>query len=100
MMLISMLSRLLYEYTKQKDILENKHKEVLEYLNSSKNQDLLTLDLTKIHEKINEGLENKPYNIYISNKDYVIKIPLISLIWILIYLLQKKSLMSILKIIK
>ena len=68
-----MLSRLLYEYTKQKDILENKHKEVLEYLNSSKNQDLLTLDLTKIHEKINEGLENKPYNIYISNKDYVIK---------------------------
>lgn len=29
--------------------------------------------MTKIHEKINEGLENKPYNIYISNKDYVIK---------------------------
>ncbi len=69
----AMLSRLLYEYTKQKDILENKYKEVLEYLNSSKKEDLLTLDLTKIHEKINQGLENKPYNIYISNKDYVIK---------------------------
>ena len=69
----SMLSRLLYEYTKQKDILENKHKEVLAYLNSSKKEDLLTLDLEQIHNKINQGYENKPYNIYISNKDYVIK---------------------------
>ena len=69
----AMLSRLLYEYTKQKDILENKHKEVLAYLNSSKNEDLLTLNLEQIHNQINQGLENKPYNIYISNKDYVIK---------------------------
>lgn len=69
----AMLSRLLYEYTKQKDILENKHKEVLAYLNSSKNEDLLTLNLEQIHNKINQGSENKPYNIYISNKDYVIK---------------------------
>ncbi len=68
-----MLSRLLYEYTKQKEILENKHKEVLEYLNSSKKEDLLTLNLSQIHNKINEGFENKLYNIYISNKDYVIK---------------------------
>ena len=69
----AMLSRLLSEYTKQKDILENKHKEVLAYLNSSKNEDLLTLNLEQIHNQINQGLENKPYNIYISNKDYVIK---------------------------
>jgi hypothetical protein len=69
----AMFSRLLYEYTKQKDILENKHKEVLAYLNSSKNEDLLTLNLEQIHNKINQGFEKKPYNIYISNKDYVIK---------------------------
>ena len=56
----AMLSRLLYEYTKQKDILENKHKEVLAYLNSSKNEDLLTLNLEQIHNQINQGLENKP----------------------------------------
>lgn len=69
----SMLSRLLYEYTKQKEVLESKHKEVLEYLKSSKNKELLTLDLEQIHNKINQGFENKLYNIYISNKDYVIK---------------------------
>ena len=69
----TMLSKLLFEYTKQKEILENKHKEVLEYLNSSKNKELLTFDLKQIHNKINQGFENKPYNIYISDKNYVIK---------------------------
>ena len=69
----TMLSKLLFEYAKQKEILENKHKEVLEYLNSSKNKELLTFDLKQIHNKINQGFENKPYNIYISDENYVIK---------------------------
>ena len=96
----SMLSRLLYEYTKQKEILENKHKEVLEYLNSSKKEDLLTLNLEQIHNKINQGYENKPYNIYISNKDYVIKNTTYKPDLGFNLSFAKKSLMNILKIIK
>ena len=68
-----MLSRLLFDYTKQKDILETKHKEVLDYLNSLKNKELLNINLEEIHEKINEGFENKPYHIYITDKNYLIK---------------------------
>jgi len=67
-----MLSKLLYDYTKQKDILETKHKKVLNYLATS-NQDPLSLNLKPIHDMINQGYKNKPYNIYISNKEYVIK---------------------------
>ncbi|WP_226814387.1 hypothetical protein, partial [Aliarcobacter butzleri] len=46
-----------------------KHKEVLKYLeNNSYDENLNT-----IYEKINQGLPNKPYNIYITDENLVIK---------------------------
>lgn len=66
-----MLSKLLYQYSIQQDILKEKHKEVIEYLNSK--DDILNIDLKHISGIINKGTSNNPYNIYITNKDYVIK---------------------------
>lgn len=64
-----MLSKLLFLYQSQKEILYSKHKEVLKYL-EDKSYDV---DLSEIYEKINEGHNNKPYNIYISDDNYIIK---------------------------
>ena len=65
----TLLTKLLYDYSLQKNILENKHKEILKYLETHAYDG----NLNEIYEKINEGLENKPYNIYITDENLVIK---------------------------
>ena len=65
----ALLTKLLYNYSLQKNVLENKHKEVLKYLETHSYDG----NLNEIYEKINEGLENKPYNIYITDENLVIK---------------------------
>ncbi len=47
----------------------SKHKEVLKYLETHAYDG----DLSKIYEKINEGLADKPYNIYITDENLIIK---------------------------
>ena len=63
------MAEILYEYDMQKKILIDKHKIVLEYMNDKD----LNVSLEEIHAKINEGHEDNPYNIYITNKDLIIK---------------------------
>lgn len=46
-----------------------KHKEVLAYLEKNS----YDTNLSEIYEKINEGLPNKPYNIYITDENLIIK---------------------------
>ncbi len=67
-----LLTRLLYEYSMQKNLLIEKHKIVLEYIQA---QDIhpLEIDLTAINNKINSGNPDSPYNINITNKKLVIK---------------------------
>ncbi len=60
----SLLTKLLYQYEKQKTILINKTKEVLKYL---ENRDYNS-PLDKIYNQINSGEKNSPYNIYITDK--------------------------------
>lgn len=66
-----LLSKLMYKYTQQKDEILKKHQEVKSYLSSKEN--ILDLDLTEIKNKINKGIMNTPYNIYITDENYVIK---------------------------
>ncbi len=66
-----LLSKLLYQYSIQQDILKEKHKIVMKYLNSK--NDILGINLYEIHKKINKDTLNNPYSIYITNKDLVIK---------------------------
>lgn len=66
-----MLSKLLYEYTQQKAILEEKHKIVVSYLNNK--DDVLNLDLNSIYSLINNGIKNKPYNINITDENYIVR---------------------------
>jgi len=63
------LVELLYRYDTEKEKLIHKHKIVLDYMNEHD----LNVSLDEIHAKINEGHEDKPYHIYITNKDLVIK---------------------------
>ena len=65
----SFLSKLLFKFSKEKEPLFEKHKEVLKYL--EKNSFDVSLD--EIYEKINKNLSNKPYNIYITDDNLVIK---------------------------
>ena len=65
----NILVKVLYEYSKEKDLLRNKHEIVLNYINEQK--DPLTLDLDEIYNKIND--KNKKYNIYISDDNLVIR---------------------------
>lgn len=65
----SLLSKLLVEYDQQKEPLKEKHQIVLDYMNTHD----LDVDLDEIYQKINEGHKNKPYNIYITDKDLVIR---------------------------
>ncbi len=65
----SLLEGLFLEHKKQKDILTKKHQMVMEYLNTHD----LDVNLDEISQKINEGHKRKPYNIYITDKDLVIK---------------------------
>ena len=65
----SLLSKLLAEYHIQKESLKKKHEIVIDYMNTHD----LDVDLDEIYQKINKGHKNKPYNIYITDKDLVIR---------------------------
>ena len=65
----SLLSKLLYDYSLKKEVILSKHKEVLKYLETHSYDG----DLSKIYEEINEGLADKPYNIYITDENLIIK---------------------------
>lgn len=65
----NLLTKLLYKYSTQKELLLSKHKEVLDYL--EKNSYDIPLD--EIHKRINENIPNSPYNIYITNENLIIK---------------------------
>ena len=64
-----LLTKLLYKYSEQKDEIVKKHKEVLDYLE----QNSYDTSLDEIYKKINQNLPNKPYNIYITDENLVIK---------------------------
>ena len=68
----AMLSKLLFEYSTQKHILKTKHEKVLKYINDS-GKNPLDIDLKEIQTLINDRVANKPYNIYISDENYVIR---------------------------
>jgi|GEM_PF-1156876 len=65
----SLLSGVLADYNIQKEPMKKKHKIVMDYMNTHD----LDVDLDEIYQKINRGHKNKPYNIYITDKDLVIK---------------------------
>ena len=64
-----LLTKLLYKYSEQKDEIVKKHKEVLDYLE----QNSYDTSLDEIYKKINQNFPNKPYNIYITDENLVIK---------------------------
>ena len=64
----NLLTKLLNEYHTQKEQLKNKHKIVLEYMNRHD----LNVNLDEIKQQINQGHADKPYNIYITDKNLVI----------------------------
>ncbi len=63
-----LLAKLIHHHETEKPILLQKHKIVQTYLN---NHDL-NVSLNEIHEKINAGYPDKPYNIYITDKNLTI----------------------------
>lgn len=65
----TLLTKLLYSYSLQKETLLKKHLEVLKYLETHPYDS----NLDEIYEKINEGLVNKPYNIYITDENLVVR---------------------------
>lgn len=65
----NILTKVLYKYEKQKELLKQKHEIVLDYINKQDNP--LNIDLEEIYNKIND--KNKRYNIYISDDNLVIK---------------------------
>ena len=67
-----LLSQLLYQYSTQKEDLIQKHKIVAQYI-ASRNSDAVTVGLNDIHQTINAGEKESPYNIYITDKNLVIK---------------------------
>jgi len=67
-----LLSTLLYSYSVEKEQLLKRHKIVLAYLRESK-KDPLEVDLQAIYENINASSSAKPYNIYITDENYVIR---------------------------
>ena len=58
----NILVKVLYEYSKEKDLLRNKHEIVLNYINEQK--DPLTLDLDEIYNKINDNFINLSLKIF------------------------------------
>jgi signal transduction histidine kinase len=64
-----LLSKLLYKYSLQKDTLGKKHLEVLNYVERNG----YDTNLSVIQSRINQGFENKPYNIYITDDNLIIK---------------------------
>lgn len=65
----NLLTKLLYKYSKEKDNILQKHKEVLEYLNNNS----YDVNLQEIYEKINYSYENKPFNIYVTDENLIIR---------------------------
>lgn len=65
----NILTKILYKYEGQKEILKEKHEIVLDYINKQDNP--LNIDLQKIYTKIND--KNKKYNIYISDDNLMIR---------------------------
>ena len=65
----NLLTKLLYKFSTQKEILLAKHKEVLTYLHD-KSYDI---PLDEIYKKINENTTDSEYNIYITDKNLIIK---------------------------
>ncbi len=64
-----LLVKLMYQYEIEKPTLLGKHKVVQAYLG---NHDL-NVSLNEIHEKINVGYQDKPYDIYITDKNLTIR---------------------------
>ena len=67
-----LLSDLLYQYSFQKKILIEKHRIVREYIASQETRPF-DINLNEIYAIINKEVENNPYNIYISDKNLLIK---------------------------
>lgn len=68
----NLLSDLLHRYTLQKENIRKMHRYLLKQIENSPIYPL-KLDLAPLYKKINEGLSPPPYNIYITDKSYVIK---------------------------
>jgi hypothetical protein len=64
-----LLTKLLYKFSNQREILLSKHKEVLEFI--EKNSYDASLD--EIYKQINKDIPNSPYNIYITDENFIIK---------------------------
>lgn len=68
----SLLSELLHQYTVQKKILLNKHSIVTQYIKEQKSTPT-ELDLQSIYKEINSDDTQKPYNIYLTDENLVIR---------------------------
>lgn len=67
-----LLSKLLYKYTVQKNELLKKHEIVTNYIHTH-GTNPLAVNLAEIQSIINADTQNNPYNIYISDKNLVIR---------------------------
>lgn len=67
-----LLSKLLYQYSTQKEVMIHKHTIVSKYI-AAQNGEGVAIDLNDIHQTINAGEKESPYNIYITDKNLVIK---------------------------
>ena len=65
----NLLTKLLYKYSQEKDLLLKKHEVVLNYLKTHSYDD----SLEEIYEILNKDLPLKPYNIYITDKNLVLR---------------------------
>lgn len=63
-----LLAKLIYNYKRQRETLFEKHKTVLDYMHKHD----LNVSLKEIHQKINTGYPDKPYDIYIASEDLII----------------------------
>ncbi|WP_133174797.1 sensor histidine kinase [Arcobacter caeni] len=64
-----LLTKVLYKYSNQKEVLLRKHKEVLDYLGKNSYND----SLDEISKIINKDEKNNSFNIYITDENLVIK---------------------------
>ena len=67
-----LLSKLLYKYSMQKEELLTKHETVHDYI-TAHDTNPTEIDLADIQALINKDTPNNPYNIYISDKNLVIR---------------------------
>lgn len=64
-----LLTKLLYKYSQQKEVLLEKHKQVLNYLESNSYDS----NLNEIHKILNKENSSNLYNIYITDENLIIK---------------------------